>query len=130
MTRMEISTSPTTLTCSYHGSSGSPVFDADGRVFGLHSGGFFYGFPNLSENVIAYAFPLLTIFENYVDNLKKDEYVEVLERVEEEAKGNPHLENIIASVVGSKKGKPDALLQEVESKTDSEEISDGCVETE
>lgn len=89
-------------------------------MFGLHSGGFFYEFPNLSENVIEYAFPLLTIFENFVDNLKKDGYGEVLERVEEEAKGNPHLENIIASVAGSKQGKPDALLHEVESKTDSE----------
>ncbi|XP_063340629.1 serine protease FAM111A-like [Pelmatolapia mariae] len=110
-------------TLMYHGSFGSPVFDAEGRVFGLHSGGFFYGFPNLSENVIEYAFPLLTIFENFVDNLKKDGYGEVLERVEEEAKGNPHLENIIASVVGSKQGKPGALLQEVESKTDSEEMA-------
>ncbi|KAL4009202.1 hypothetical protein ACER0C_003054 [Sarotherodon galilaeus] len=110
-------------TLMYHGSSGSPVFDAEARVFGLHSGGFFYGFPNLSENVIEYAFPLLTIFENFVDNLKKDGYGEVLERVEEEAKGNPHLENIIASVVGSKQGKPGALLQEVESKTDSEEMA-------
>ncbi|KAL4006166.1 anoctamin-9 [Sarotherodon galilaeus] len=110
-------------TLMYHGSSGSPVFDADGRLFGLHSGGFFYGFPNLSESVIEYAFPLLTIFENFVANLKKDGYGEVLERVEEEAKGNPHLENIIASVVWSKQGKPDALLQEVESKTDSEEMA-------
>ncbi|CAI5661046.1 unnamed protein product [Oreochromis niloticus] len=110
-------------TLMYHGSSGSPVFDAAGRVFGLHSGGFFYGFPNLSESVIEYAFPLLTIFENFVANLKKDGYGEVLERVEEQAKGNPHLENIIASVVGSKQGKPDALLHEVESKTDFEEMA-------
>uniref|UniRef100_A0A3Q2WZG9 Serine protease n=1 Tax=Haplochromis burtoni TaxID=8153 RepID=A0A3Q2WZG9_HAPBU len=28
----------------YHGSSGSPVFDAHGQVFGLHSGGFSTGF--------------------------------------------------------------------------------------
>uniref|UniRef100_A0A3B4GQZ6 Serine protease n=1 Tax=Pundamilia nyererei TaxID=303518 RepID=A0A3B4GQZ6_9CICH len=33
----------------YHGSSGSPVFDGHGQVFGLHSGGFFYGFPKAKQ---------------------------------------------------------------------------------
>ncbi|XP_039887357.1 serine protease FAM111A-like [Simochromis diagramma] len=106
----------------YHGSSGSPVFDAYGQVFGLHSGGFFYGFPKTEQSVIEYSFPLLTIFENFVDNVKKEGNENLLERVEEEAKGNPHLENIIASVVGSKQDKPEELLQGVQGKTaDSEE---------
>uniref|UniRef100_A0A3P9DSR7 Serine protease n=1 Tax=Maylandia zebra TaxID=106582 RepID=A0A3P9DSR7_9CICH len=42
----------------YHGSSGSPVFDAYGQVFGLHSGGFFYGFPKSKQSVIEFSFPL------------------------------------------------------------------------
>uniref|UniRef100_A0A3Q4FYM7 Serine protease n=1 Tax=Neolamprologus brichardi TaxID=32507 RepID=A0A3Q4FYM7_NEOBR len=49
----------------YHRSSGYPVFDAHGRVFGLHSGGFFYGFPKSKQSVIEFSFPLLTIFENF-----------------------------------------------------------------
>ncbi|XP_014186793.2 serine protease FAM111A [Haplochromis burtoni] len=95
----------------YHGSSGSPVFDAHGQVFGLHSGGFFYGFPKAKQSVIEFSFPLLTIFKHFVDNLKKKGYGKVLERVEEVAKGNPYLENIIASVVGSKQDMPEASSQ-------------------
>lgn len=41
-------------TFMYHGSSGSPVFDALGRVFGLHTAGFVYGFPK-EKGVIEFA---------------------------------------------------------------------------
>ncbi|KAK7925624.1 hypothetical protein WMY93_007934 [Mugilogobius chulae] len=37
-------------TFMYHGSSGSPVFDAHCRVFGLHSGGFTYELENQKDN--------------------------------------------------------------------------------
>lgn len=104
----------------YHGSSGSPVFDAYGQVFGLHTGGLFYDNPKPNHSVIEFSFPLLTIFKNFLDIIKGDE--NLLGRVEEEAKGNPHLENIIASVVGSKQDRPEELLQGVQGDTaDSEE---------
>lgn len=80
-------------TFMYHGSSGSPVFDNHCRVFGLHTAGFVYGFPN-KESVIEYAQPLLTIFEHFVSKLKKRKDEELLKRIKEAAKGNPHLEKM------------------------------------
>lgn len=75
-------------TFMYHGSSGSPVFDAHCRVFGLHTDGFVYGFPKPTESVIEFAQPLLTIFERLVTKLKESGNKELLKRVEE-AKRNP-----------------------------------------
>ncbi|KAJ0003849.1 hypothetical protein NQD34_010063, partial [Periophthalmus magnuspinnatus] len=56
------STYPTYM---YHGSSGSPVFDAHCRVFGLHSGGFVYGMSPQTESVIEFSHPVLLIFEKF-----------------------------------------------------------------
>uniref|UniRef100_A0A3Q0T5P2 Serine protease n=1 Tax=Amphilophus citrinellus TaxID=61819 RepID=A0A3Q0T5P2_AMPCI len=61
-------------TFMYHGASGSPVFDGLGRVFGLHTAGFTYGFTEARESVIEYAHPLIVIFEKFVSNLKEIDF--------------------------------------------------------
>ncbi|XP_062301356.1 serine protease FAM111A-like [Scomber scombrus] len=78
-------------TFMFHGSSGSPVFDAHCRVFGLHTAGYTYGFKNHTQSVIEFAQPLLTIFKRLLTKIKKSGDEELLKRVEEEAEGNPHL---------------------------------------
>uniref|UniRef100_A0A3P8Q0P1 Serine protease n=1 Tax=Astatotilapia calliptera TaxID=8154 RepID=A0A3P8Q0P1_ASTCA len=82
-------------TFMYHGASGSPVFDGLGRVFGLHTAGYVCDSVNSDESVIEYAIPLLTIFENFVENLKESENEELLKKVEKAAKRNPHLKEIL-----------------------------------
>ncbi|XP_030609858.1 protein FAM111A-like [Archocentrus centrarchus] len=82
-------------TFMYHGASGSPVFDGLGRVFGLHTAGYVCNSANGIESVIECAHPLLTIFENFVGNLKESENEELLKSIEEAAKRNPHLKEIL-----------------------------------
>ncbi|XP_033970223.1 protein FAM111A-like [Trematomus bernacchii] len=82
-------------TFMYHGSSGSPVFDAQCKVFGLHTSGYVYDFPKDTKSVIEYAQPLLTIFAHFVSKLREPGGEELLRRVKEVAKGNPDLENIL-----------------------------------
>ncbi|XP_006810911.1 protein FAM111A-like, partial [Neolamprologus brichardi] len=88
-------------TFMYHGASGSPVFDGLGRVFGLHTGGFTYGFTKEAESVIEYAHPLIMIFEKFVSNLKNSGNEELLKKFVEEA------------AKGKKKAKRDELLTRV-----------------
>ncbi|KAM4713885.1 uncharacterized protein FYW61_019012 [Anableps anableps] len=86
-------------TFMYHGASGSPVFDAHCRVFGLHTSGFTYGFPRHQESVIEYAHSLLVIFKKFVENLKTTSGMEsVVDGVLVEAQGNSELEKILKSV--------------------------------
>ncbi|XP_033970236.1 protein FAM111A-like [Trematomus bernacchii] len=82
-------------TFMYHGSSGSPVFDAQCRVFGLHTSGFVYDFPKDTKSVIEYAQPLLTIFEHFVSKLREPGNEELLKRVKKVAKGNSDLKKIL-----------------------------------
>ncbi|XP_026178275.1 protein FAM111A-like [Mastacembelus armatus] len=86
-------------TLMYHGSSGSPVFDASCRVFGLHSSGFVYGHPGHTESVIELAHPLLNIFKSFVTELRDNGNEDLLNKVKEAAKGNQYLENILKDVV-------------------------------
>ncbi|XP_056225893.1 serine protease FAM111A-like [Seriola aureovittata] len=81
-------------TFMYRGSSGSPVFDAFGRVFGLHSLIFAYNFGDQPHIVMGCAYPLHIIFKQFVIKLKESGNYELLSRVEEEAKGNKFLEMI------------------------------------
>ncbi|XP_017292484.1 uncharacterized protein LOC108248306 isoform X2 [Kryptolebias marmoratus] len=55
----------------YEGSSGSPVFDANGQVCGLHTGGFWFGFPHTKNGVFSYAKRLSVIFQDLVRQLKE-----------------------------------------------------------
>ncbi|KAK9525111.1 hypothetical protein VZT92_017445 [Zoarces viviparus] len=88
-------------TSMYHGSSGSPVFDAHGQVCCLHTAGFLHGFLNHKKCVIAYAQPVLPIFKDIVSKLKESGNNDLLRlRVEKEAKINSYLKKVYDSVVG------------------------------
>ncbi|XP_032375246.1 protein FAM111A-like isoform X3 [Etheostoma spectabile] len=99
-------------TFMYHGSSGSPVFDARGRVVGLHTAGFLYK----QESVIELAQPLLTIFKDIVTMLKEHGKDELLETVKKEVKENSDLEEVFMSVVELKDepADPEELLDYIE----------------
>uniref|UniRef100_A0A3Q1I4C2 Serine protease n=1 Tax=Anabas testudineus TaxID=64144 RepID=A0A3Q1I4C2_ANATE len=84
-------------TFMYHGASGSPVFDARCKVFGLHTAGYAYGFPRETKSVIEFARPLLSIFENFVRKLKENGNRNLLKRVEKEADSNQHLKQVLKS---------------------------------
>uniref|UniRef100_A0A668AZF1 Serine protease n=1 Tax=Myripristis murdjan TaxID=586833 RepID=A0A668AZF1_9TELE len=81
-------------TFMYHGSSGSPVFDAHCRVFGLHTAGFTYGFSGNEKSVIEYAHPLIDILKNFVMKLKDRKDDKLLQRVLKEVENNPHLKEV------------------------------------
>ncbi|XP_035989876.1 protein FAM111A-like [Fundulus heteroclitus] len=82
-------------TFMYHGASGSPVFDAHGQIFGLHTAGYCYGLPQMEERVIEYAHPLLAVFEKFVINLKKIKNDEMLQKLKEAVADNKHLKQIL-----------------------------------
>jgi len=82
-------------TFMYHGASGSPVFDARCRVFGLHTAGFLFGFPKDTKSVLEFAQPLLTIFKDFVRWLKEQRDDDLLQRVKEAAEGNSYLQEVL-----------------------------------
>ncbi|XP_078132371.1 serine protease FAM111A-like [Sander vitreus] len=111
----------TNETFMYHSSSGSPVFDACGGVFGLHTAGFVYGFPNQQESVIEFAQSLLKIFEHFVSTLKERRQAELLEKVNKEVKGHSVLKKVFKSVVELKEEQVKAEPAEPEDSSDFSE---------
>lgn len=79
-------------TFMYHGSSGSPVFDAHGRVCGLHTGGYIYD----KSSVIEFAQPVLSVFEHFVKKLREIRQDALLKRLKKEAKGNQYLKKVFS----------------------------------
>lgn len=77
-------------TFMYHGASGSPVFDAHGQIFGIHTGGYGDG-----DRIIEYAHLLLAIFEKFVINLKKSGNDQMLKEVKKAVSKNDHLKKIL-----------------------------------
>ncbi|MEQ2269282.1 hypothetical protein XENORESO_002316 [Xenotaenia resolanae] len=76
----------------YEGTSGSPVA-YDRFLIGMHIGGY-----SCTIVVMTYGFPLLTIFKKILENLKKKNNKDLLERLLVESQGNRHLEKIIDDV--------------------------------
>uniref|UniRef100_A0A3Q3WCJ3 Serine protease n=1 Tax=Mola mola TaxID=94237 RepID=A0A3Q3WCJ3_MOLML len=79
-------------TFMYHGSSGSPVFDAHGRVCGLHMGGYIYD----KGSVIEFAQPVLSVFEHFVKKLREIRQDALLKKLKKEAKGNQYLKKVLS----------------------------------
>ncbi|XP_070978512.1 serine protease FAM111A-like [Oncorhynchus clarkii lewisi] len=89
-------------TSFFHGSSGSPVFDDLGRVFGIHTGGFEYEDKRTQskQSVLEYALPLLPILRNFVIRLEEDNNQAVLKRVKEEVQENVFLNEALFTTDG------------------------------
>ncbi|CAL9685029.1 unnamed protein product [Knipowitschia caucasica] len=83
-------------TFMYYGSSGSPVFDNQCKVFGMHSAGFTYSLPSETSSVIEFSRPVGLIFERFVTKLKKEGREDLLKKVSEHSKGNKYLMNILS----------------------------------
>ncbi|MEQ2289914.1 hypothetical protein AMECASPLE_038110 [Ameca splendens] len=81
----------------YEGTSGSPVAH-DRVLIGMHIGGYSGCRSESTICVMTYGFPLLTRFRKILENLKKKNNKDLLERLLVESQGNRHLEKIIDDV--------------------------------
>ncbi|XP_051981964.1 serine protease FAM111A-like [Xyrauchen texanus] len=52
--------------CFFHGSSGSPVFDEDCYLIGMHTGGYVYPGKGKFRSVMEYAYSMQSIMENVI----------------------------------------------------------------
>ncbi|XP_051949829.1 serine protease FAM111A-like [Xyrauchen texanus] len=76
-------------TCFFHGSSGSPVFDEDCYLIGMHTGGYDYkGHGGKTRSVIEYAYSMEPILESIVKEVEKSGRFDILNLLSEFKSGN------------------------------------------
>ncbi|KAL1273700.1 hypothetical protein QQF64_026514 [Cirrhinus molitorella] len=71
-------------TCFFHGSSGSPVFDKDCYLIGMHTGGYVYRGENCkTRSIMEYAYSMQPILESIITQAKKSERADILKLLSE-----------------------------------------------
>lgn len=79
-----------------HGASGSPMFDAEGRVVGVHSAGLVL--KDQDRSVIECARPTAQIYRQFVKNLYVRRDVDLLIEVEQASESNRELREIFTAI--------------------------------
>ncbi len=70
--------------CFFHGSSGSPVFDEDCYLIGIHTGGYAYKGENCkTRSIMEYAYSMQPILESIITQAKKSERSDILKLLSE-----------------------------------------------
>ncbi|XP_073696785.1 serine protease FAM111A-like [Garra rufa] len=69
--------------CFFHGSSGSPVFDEDCCLIGVHTGGYEYPIGKSKRSIMEYAFSMQPILESIITQAKKMERSDILNLLSE-----------------------------------------------
>ncbi len=70
--------------CFFHGSSGSPVFDEDCYLIGVHTGGYAYkGETCKTRSIMEYAYSMQPILESIITQAKKSERTDILKLLSE-----------------------------------------------
>ncbi|KAL1273699.1 hypothetical protein QQF64_026513 [Cirrhinus molitorella] len=80
--------------CFFHGSSGSPVFDEDCCLIGVHTGGYVYpGERGKTRSIMEYAYSMQPILESIITQAKESERSDILNLLSEYKSLNLNLED-------------------------------------
>uniref|UniRef100_A0A9J7WWJ4 Si:ch1073-475a24.1 n=1 Tax=Cyprinus carpio carpio TaxID=630221 RepID=A0A9J7WWJ4_CYPCA len=80
--------------CFFHGSSGSPVFDEDCYLIGVHTGGYAYkGENSKTRSIMEYAYSMQPILDSIITQAKESERSDILKLLSEYKSLNLNLED-------------------------------------